>query len=130
MTAADMRAANDAQVVKLAVLAVGGQGGGVLANWIIDLVESQGWAAQLTSVPPGVSTAQLSTKHDAGRAKGALRIGCVSSIAMSASRSIDTASRVVDSDRERSSRCPSHEASHSSRARSPATAAPRSHTMW
>ena len=40
-----------AGVIKLAVLAVGGQGGGVLANWIVDLVEGQGWYAQLTSVP-------------------------------------------------------------------------------
>ena len=39
------------KITKLAVLAVGGQGGGVLANWIVDLVESQGWRAQLTSVP-------------------------------------------------------------------------------
>ena len=37
-------------IVKLAVLAVGGQGGGVLNSWIVDLAESNGWAVQATSV--------------------------------------------------------------------------------
>jgi len=35
----------------IAILAMGGQGGGVLADWIVALAESQGWAAQSTSVP-------------------------------------------------------------------------------
>lgn len=35
----------------IAVLAMGGQGGGVLADWIVALAESQGWSAQTTSVP-------------------------------------------------------------------------------
>ena len=35
----------------VAVLAIGGQGGGVLADWIVELAESQGWHAQSTSVP-------------------------------------------------------------------------------
>ena len=30
---------------------MGGQGGGVLADWIVALAESQGWIAQSTSVP-------------------------------------------------------------------------------
>ncbi len=38
------------QIVKLAVLAVGGQGGGVLTNWIVDLAERNGYAVQATSV--------------------------------------------------------------------------------
>jgi indolepyruvate ferredoxin oxidoreductase beta subunit len=38
------------QIVKLAVLAVGGQGGGVLTDWIIGLAEREGWAVQATSV--------------------------------------------------------------------------------
>ncbi|SPJ25436.1 indolepyruvate oxidoreductase subunit beta family protein [Palleronia abyssalis] len=38
------------QVVKLAVMAVGGQGGGVLTNWIVDLAERNGYAVQATSV--------------------------------------------------------------------------------
>lgn len=35
----------------IAVLAMGGQGGGVLVDWIVALVESQGQIAQATSVP-------------------------------------------------------------------------------
>ncbi|MBV9559116.1 MAG: indolepyruvate oxidoreductase subunit beta family protein [Bradyrhizobium sp.] len=30
---------------------MGGQGGGVLTDWIVELAEAQGWAAQSTSVP-------------------------------------------------------------------------------
>lgn len=37
-------------IIKLAVLAVGGQGGGVLGNWIEDTARSQGYACQATSV--------------------------------------------------------------------------------
>src|SRR5271156_144590 len=37
--------------VCIAVMAMGGQGGGVLADWIVELAESQGWHAQSTSVP-------------------------------------------------------------------------------
>lgn len=37
-------------IVKLAVMAVGGQGGGVLMNWIVDVAERNGWRAQATSV--------------------------------------------------------------------------------
>src|ERR1700691_3448483 len=35
----------------VAVMAMGGQGGGVLSDWIVELAESQGWHAQSTSVP-------------------------------------------------------------------------------
>jgi indolepyruvate ferredoxin oxidoreductase, beta subunit len=35
----------------VAVLAMGGQGGGVLADWIVELAESRGWHAQSTSIP-------------------------------------------------------------------------------
>jgi indolepyruvate ferredoxin oxidoreductase beta subunit len=35
----------------IAVMAMGGQGGGVLADWIVELAEAQGWHAQSTSVP-------------------------------------------------------------------------------
>ncbi|KQM30681.1 indolepyruvate oxidoreductase subunit B [Rhizobium sp. Leaf68] len=37
--------------LSIAILAMGGQGGGVLADWIISLAEGQGWVAQTTSVP-------------------------------------------------------------------------------
>ncbi|HUG60792.1 MAG TPA: indolepyruvate oxidoreductase subunit beta family protein [Methylomirabilota bacterium] len=35
----------------VAVLAMGGQGGGVLADWMVALAEAEGWVAQATSVP-------------------------------------------------------------------------------
>jgi len=38
-------------IIKLAILAVGGQGGGVIADWIVELAERNGWYAQSTSVP-------------------------------------------------------------------------------
>ena len=34
----------------IAILAMGGQGGGVLTDWIVALAESQGWHAQSTSI--------------------------------------------------------------------------------
>lgn len=42
------------RIIKLAILAVGGQGGGVLTGWIEDVARSQGYAVQATSVA-GVS---------------------------------------------------------------------------
>ena len=41
-------------VIKLAILAVGGQGGGVLTSWIEDVARAGGYLAQATSVA-GVS---------------------------------------------------------------------------
>ncbi len=38
------------QIIKLAIMAVGGQGGGVLTNWVEALARSQGFACQATSV--------------------------------------------------------------------------------
>jgi indolepyruvate ferredoxin oxidoreductase beta subunit len=35
----------------IAIHAMGGQGGGVLADWIVSLAEDNGWVAQSTSVP-------------------------------------------------------------------------------
>ena len=40
----------ETRVIKLAILAVGGQGGAVLTNWIVELAERQGWRAQSTAV--------------------------------------------------------------------------------
>src|SRR5512133_2016451 len=37
--------------IKIAILAMGGEGGGVLADWLVDLGEANGWLAQTTSVP-------------------------------------------------------------------------------
>ena len=38
------------QVIKLAILAVGGQGGGVLTGWLVALAEANGWRVQSTVV--------------------------------------------------------------------------------
>lgn len=37
--------------IAIAILALGGQGGGVLANWILEVASAHGYAAQGTSVP-------------------------------------------------------------------------------
>ncbi|WP_066457946.1 indolepyruvate oxidoreductase subunit beta family protein [Castellaniella caeni] len=37
--------------IKIAILAMGGEGGGVLADWIVNMGEENGWFAQTTSVP-------------------------------------------------------------------------------
>ncbi len=47
---ADSRQTRIDGVIKLAIMAVGGQGGGVLAGWIETLARSQGYACQATSV--------------------------------------------------------------------------------
>jgi indolepyruvate ferredoxin oxidoreductase beta subunit len=39
------------RAVTIAILAMGGEGGGVLADWIVDLAEHSGYCAQTTSVP-------------------------------------------------------------------------------
>ena len=47
---ADQPEAKLDNIIKLAIMAVGGQGGGVLTNWIVDLAEANGYAVQATSV--------------------------------------------------------------------------------
>jgi indolepyruvate ferredoxin oxidoreductase beta subunit len=37
--------------ITIAIMAMGGQGGGVLADWIVAMAEEGGWIAQTTSVP-------------------------------------------------------------------------------
>ena len=39
------------RVITIAIVAMGGEGGGVLADWIVDLAEHAGYLAQTTSVP-------------------------------------------------------------------------------
>src|SRR3954462_10643008 len=46
-----MNAANKVRPISIAVLAMGGEGGGVLADWIVDLAQHGGYLAQATSVP-------------------------------------------------------------------------------
>jgi indolepyruvate ferredoxin oxidoreductase beta subunit len=39
------------RAITIAILAMGGEGGGVLADWLVDLAEANGYLAQTTSVP-------------------------------------------------------------------------------
>lgn len=48
--------------ITIAILALGGQGGGVLADWIVALAAARGWRAQGTSVP-GVAQRTGSTVY-------------------------------------------------------------------
>jgi len=52
----------DRRRITIAILALGGQGGGVLADWILDTARSQGYVAQGTSVP-GVAQRTGSTVY-------------------------------------------------------------------
>ena len=42
---------NSDRAITIAILAMGGEGGGVLADWLVDLAEQNGYFAQTTSVP-------------------------------------------------------------------------------
>jgi indolepyruvate ferredoxin oxidoreductase beta subunit len=46
-----MNAHSPQRPITIAILAMGGEGGGVLAEWIVDLAEHGGYVAQMTSVP-------------------------------------------------------------------------------
>lgn len=57
-----MLAAPHRDRITIAILALGGQGGGVLADWIVALAEAAGFVAQATSVP-GVAQRTGSTVY-------------------------------------------------------------------
>ena len=42
---------SDRSRISIAIAALGGQGGGVLADWIVEVAERYGWLVQATSVP-------------------------------------------------------------------------------
>jgi indolepyruvate ferredoxin oxidoreductase beta subunit len=46
-----MNAISRDRPLTIAILAIGGQGGGVITDWLIDLAERNGWYVQATSVP-------------------------------------------------------------------------------
>jgi indolepyruvate ferredoxin oxidoreductase beta subunit len=49
--AASAQPASAKHGITIAILAMGGEGGGVLADWLVDLAEQNGYYAQTTSVP-------------------------------------------------------------------------------
>jgi len=62
----------ESAIIKLAVLAVGGQGGGVLADWIVDVAERNHYVAQSTSVAgvaqrTGATIYYIEMARDTGR---------------------------------------------------------------
>lgn len=62
----------ESAIIKLAVLAVGGQGGGVLADWITDVAERNHYVAQSTSVAgvaqrTGATIYYIEMARDTGR---------------------------------------------------------------
>jgi indolepyruvate ferredoxin oxidoreductase beta subunit len=62
----------DQAVIKLAILAVGGQGGGVLSDWIVDVAERSEFVAQSTSVAgvaqrTGATIYYIEMARDTGR---------------------------------------------------------------
>ncbi len=40
-----------ARSIRIAILAMGGEGGGVLADWLVEMAQANGHLAQMTSVP-------------------------------------------------------------------------------
>ncbi len=72
VASSDARTTGDGGVIKLAILAVGGQGGGVLSDWIVDVAERNGYLAQSTSVAgvaqrTGATIYYIEMCPDAGR---------------------------------------------------------------
>ncbi|PUE57997.1 indolepyruvate oxidoreductase subunit B [Limnohabitans sp. 2KL-17] len=51
MTTTSTTTQTRAITITIAILAMGGEGGGVLADWLVDLAEHNGFLAQTTSVP-------------------------------------------------------------------------------
>ena len=47
----DRAGAHNPRAITIAILAMGGEGGGVLADWLVNLAERNGFVAQTTSVP-------------------------------------------------------------------------------
>lgn len=70
------------RAIRIAILAMGGEGGGVLANWIVDLGEQNGHIAQLTSVPGVAQRTGATIYYIELFPKAALRPGQVPVLAM------------------------------------------------
>ena len=96
---------------RVAVLAMGGQGGGVLADWIVELAEAQGWVAQSTSVP-GVAQRTGATVYyiEMLPPKGGRRAGPVADAG--AGRGRHRARRRIDGGRPRHPARPGHARPH------------------
>ena len=56
--------------IKLSIAALGGQGGGVLAEWLIEIAEAEGYLAQSTSPGTGMRAMIGSLPACAAAARG------------------------------------------------------------
>ncbi|UUZ72173.1 indolepyruvate oxidoreductase subunit beta family protein [Polaromonas sp. P1(28)-8] len=70
---------NSNRAITIAILAMGGEGGGVLADWLVDLAEQNGYFAQTTSVPgvaqrTGATVYYLELFPEAGAPAGRLPV--------------------------------------------------------
>lgn len=70
---------NNDRAITIAILAMGGEGGGVLADWLVDLAEQNGYFAQTTSVPgvaqrTGATVYYLELFPEAGAPAGRLPV--------------------------------------------------------
>lgn len=86
--------------IAIAILALGGQGGGVLADWIQDVARHEGWLAQGTSVP-GVAQRTGSTVYYVELAKddGSGRLPVMAQMPMPGDVDIVVASELMETGR-------------------------------
>ena len=73
------------RAITIAILAMGGEGGGVLADWLVDLAEHNGYFAQTTSVPgvaqrTGATVYYLEMFPEAATPQGSLPVMALSPV--------------------------------------------------
>jgi len=84
----------------IAILALGGQGGGVLADWIQEVARAEGWVAQGTSVP-GVAQRTGSTVYyvELARPDGSGRLPVMAQMPMPGDVDVVVASELMETGR-------------------------------
>ncbi|MFS0851875.1 indolepyruvate oxidoreductase subunit beta family protein [Novosphingobium panipatense] len=94
-----MTIANENRIT-IAILALGGQGGGVLADWIQEVARAEGWLAQGTSVP-GVAQRTGSTVYYVELAKpdGSGRLPVMAQMPMPGDVDVVVASELMETGR-------------------------------
>lgn len=86
--------------ITIAILALGGQGGGVLADWIQEVARAEGWLAQGTSVP-GVAQRTGSTVYyvELARGDGSGRLPVMAQMPMPGDVDVVVASELMETGR-------------------------------
>jgi indolepyruvate ferredoxin oxidoreductase, beta subunit len=90
--------------ITLALLAMGGEGGGVLADWAVDMAEHNGFFAQTTSVPgvaqrTGTTVYYLEFFPDDGAGKPGVHEPVLSTMATPGEVDIVVASELMEAGR-------------------------------